>query len=70
MKFNPTNTKVPCFNCSNRSIACHAECERYKAYRNEKDAVNADVYRQRMLRNELDNYSIAIHTKRKRHAGF
>lgn len=25
----------PCYNCTERSEACHSVCERYKAYRNE-----------------------------------
>lgn len=33
----------PCCNCCERSLGCHAECDRYKEY--EKDA---EDYRKRM----------------------
>lgn len=29
--------KAPCMNCPDRSPGCHGRCERYKAFRGEKD---------------------------------
>jgi hypothetical protein len=31
----------PCFDCKERVLKCHSTCEKYKAYRQEVDAVNA-----------------------------
>jgi hypothetical protein len=69
MGMNPTNTKVPCFNCSSRSMTCHTTCEKYLLYSKEREAVNANVYRQRMQRNAVDEYAITQQRKRKRKLG-
>jgi hypothetical protein len=50
-----TNKKVPCFYCSNRSVTCHSDCERYLAYKKERDAVNENVRKQKQAINELNS---------------
>lgn len=35
----------PCFKCPDRRVLCHATCERYKAYRADLDAYNAEQKR-------------------------
>lgn len=69
MGFITINKKVPCFDCSSRSISCHSNCERYKTFRNEKDAVNETVYRRRMAQNSADEYVIAQIEKCRRRTG-
>lgn len=49
-----TQKSNPCFNCSERKVGCHAQCERYQAKRSdhekrkaalrEKNALDAIVY--------------------------
>lgn len=33
--------KVPCRNCSERSLYCHCECVKYQTFRKELDSINA-----------------------------
>ena len=35
----------PCFKCKERHLLCHSSCERYKAYRADLDAHNAEEKR-------------------------
>lgn len=30
----------PCLNCKNRSVSCHAKCEKYKQYKIEMEILN------------------------------
>jgi len=69
MGFKTINKKVPCFNCSNRSMTCHADYERYLSYRKERETNNQNIYRQRMERNVIDEYAIAQQEKRRRRTG-
>jgi hypothetical protein len=43
----PINTKVPCFNCSNRSMTCHAECEQYLLYKREHESQCQTIRKQK-----------------------
>lgn len=38
---------VPCYQCQERQIGCHAKCERYAEYRAKVDALNAKARRER-----------------------
>lgn len=30
--------KIPCYNCPDRSIGCHSACDKYLAFRREREA--------------------------------
>jgi len=32
---------APCYQCPDHNLGCHADCDRYKAYRADRDAQNA-----------------------------
>jgi hypothetical protein len=34
----------PCYKCSDRSVGCHAECEKYKKYRTEVEAIQEQYH--------------------------
>lgn len=46
--------KGPCFengeDCPRRHVGCHSECEKYLAFRAERDAINAKKAKERPLR--------------------
>lgn len=33
--------KQPCYNCPDRTLGCHGQCERYAEYRTECDRIKA-----------------------------
>lgn len=35
------NIKPPCYNCSDRAIGCHGNCQAYSSYRAKADEVKA-----------------------------
>ena len=35
--FNRTPSDCPCFGCHEREIGCHAQCGRYKVWREKRD---------------------------------
>ena len=54
--------KCPCKNCTDRTLTCHGVCEKYAAFRKEKEAENAynrrndmDVISRRGLRKHWAN---------------
>lgn len=50
--------KPPCKDCSERSVRCHAECERYKAYAAEREEIRAEKGCNRAFRRyKIDNYN-------------
>ena len=34
-----TNNKAPCFNCQNRQVGCHSECQGYLEYQTKNNAI-------------------------------
>ena len=46
--------KVPCKDCTERVLGCHAECKKYKAYTNELKTIRLN----RMNQNEKDEYFV------------
>ena len=47
-----------CKGCEERHEGCHGECERYKAWKEERDRIREDLYRQKMNEKILSNYTI------------
>ena len=50
------NDKAPCLNCPDRTATCHSECERYKRFKEERDALNAQRNKERRGYQELCEY--------------
>lgn len=44
--------KVPCRGCGERTTVCHSDCERYLAYRAERERLRLE----RVAQNEADSY--------------
>lgn len=44
----------PCHHCENRHVGCHAECEVYKGWRAERDALNERIHE------EKERYRVAL----------
>lgn len=40
--------KIPCRDCTSRSIGCHDKCEKYQEHKRKADLIKADVRRQRI----------------------
>ena len=49
-----TKQQSPCFECTERHMGCHSECEKYKQFRAERE----EVSRQRILNQAPTDYSI------------
>lgn len=47
-------SKAPCLNCPDRSATCHGECDKYKLFKEERDAENAERYR---IRRGIQEYA-------------
>lgn len=50
----------PCFNCPDRSIWCHAECEKYKAFNEEREVVRKNA----KLQADFMNYRAGKYIKK------
>ena len=37
MSFNRTSSDCPCYGCHEREIRCHAQCGRYRVWREKRD---------------------------------
>lgn len=46
-------TQVPCRDCKQRSPTCHAECEKYRAFRDEMDRRLAEGYARKLASKPL-----------------
>ena len=47
--------KAPCLNCQNIFLGCHDTCEKYLAFRKERDIYNEKMSNERELRRIMDN---------------
>lgn len=58
--------KPPCKDCEKRTAGCHGRCEDYLGYREARDAVNEQAYRDGFLKGyEFDSVNRAIRRRRK-----
>lgn len=57
-----------CYNCQNRHIGCHSDCEDYKQFRAELDEINKQKEKDKALNSSL--YAVkefaVTHSKRRR----
>lgn len=60
----------PCKDCLNRFVGCHADCEKYKEFRAERDRVNELIKKNKQdndqFRDSVDEYM----NKYKRKSGY
>lgn len=40
---------APCYGCKRRRVGCHADCEEYKAYNAEREAIRARRTQDRII---------------------
>ena len=46
----------PCLNCPDRTATCHSECGKYKLFKEERDAENAQRNKERRGYQEMCEY--------------
>lgn len=47
---NETNTKTPCYKCTEREIGCHGNCEKYAAFSDERKKHSAEHLEEQNMR--------------------
>ena len=47
-----------CKGCEERHLGCHAECENYKAWKEERDQQKDELYKQKSSEKVISNYTI------------
>lgn len=48
-----------CYNCKERVVGCHANCKKYKEYKEKKDVINS----RRKLEEDFDRYVVSRRLK-------
>lgn len=51
-----SNTSNPCFQCPNRAVGCHANCERYSNFKNKTRDYNHKIIEARHSEYVFRNY--------------
>lgn len=54
---------APCMNCTERKFKCHSTCEKYKAFRAEREKKNKGKYLDQSLRSYEINRNYRIYNK-------
>ena len=54
-----------CYGCTDRKVGCHSKCEKYKAYKEKHDAINAKMAHERYMDNLLDGKKIENRVRKK-----
>lgn len=47
---------TPCMNCENRKVGCHATCEAFKSWKEERDALFARTRQERYKDRDICSY--------------
>lgn len=63
------DTQPPCGGCQERHPGCHAECEKYKAFAEERHKARDETYRQKKIEHEAQRFMFANRTKAIRKMG-
>lgn len=58
--------KTPCMGCKERTVGCHAKCEKYAQYRVELEAEKSTAYNASVEQNRLMQYEIESARRYKR----
>ena len=56
----------PCGVCEERYLGCHAKCDAYKAWNNERMAEREQTYRKRNAEDMMDSFKVSAIRKRRR----
>ncbi len=56
MKIVYPNLKTPCMDCTDRHIACHSECDKYKEFKENNEQIKKDIRQKADIQNRLDDY--------------
>lgn len=58
--------KAPCKDCPDRRVGCHSTCEKYLAFRKERDELNEKTYKQKEVEYaDYTRYMRALREKQK-----
>lgn len=55
---------TPCLDCTEREAGCHAQCKRYKEWKEETDAEKAEIYKKKNADHVINGYIKTQSTKR------
>ena len=56
MKIVYPNINCPCKDCTDRHIACHCECEKYKEFKENREQINQEIRKKAEQENSLISY--------------
>ena len=56
----PSHSKANCYGCEDRHVGCHAECEKYRAWRSDLDEYKSKVWKKQFPEIVTKSY---IHAK-------
>lgn len=59
----------PCYECPNRYPGCFADCEQYKAWKAERDALKIKMVKARNQESRITHYTVDMRRKSKRRNG-
>lgn len=54
---------TPCYKCPDRNVDCHAQCEKYLAFRKSLDETNEMIKKKRDLTEAVNDLNIASYRK-------
>ena len=52
-------TKSPCLGCTDRKLACHDSCDKYKAFKEENQKIKDKIYKDKEVNDALRGYNKA-----------
>ena len=61
-----SNMNIPCLDCADRCIGCHATCENYKTWAQDRREWLDKIYKQKNIENKVESHAINTHHKIKR----
>lgn len=64
-----TRDNVPCHRCEERHPGCHAECEKYKAYKERHNEQKEQIDREKRAETNYTAYMIKSGVKQKKKMG-
>lgn len=57
--------EIPCYNCSERHVGCHGECDRYASFFKARREANKEIFEQK----ELNMASVDLVRRQARRVG-
>ena len=56
----------PCYECPDRHVGCHSECDRYKEFACKKREASQKAWKIRMEEHKISNYVVETKSRMKR----